>query len=118
MPPGRPSAPRRSGGSRLPAIEYECHYGLESGCVERAVVPVTEGGLMSGAGESAGIGIIGAERDRCVGAGQCVLAAPTVFDQDEADGRVLVLDEQPPASRAAAVREAVWACPSGALRLR
>ncbi|UOG80242.1 ferredoxin [Streptomyces sp. CB09030] len=53
-----------------------------------------------------------------MGAGQCVLAAPAVFDQDEADGLVRVLDEDPPASGADAVREAVWACPSGALTLR
>ncbi|MER7775902.1 ferredoxin [Streptomyces sp. NPDC096191] len=73
---------------------------------------------MTLARQASGAGKIGVERDRCVGAGQCVLAAPTVFDQDEEEGLVLVLDDEPPASDADAVREAVWACPSGALTLR
>ena len=73
---------------------------------------------MTVAGRTSGLGEISAERERCVGAGQCVLAAPAVFDQDEADGLVRVLDEDPPASGAHGVREAVWACPSGALTLR
>ncbi|MGW6740676.1 ferredoxin [Streptomyces sp. NPDC055025] len=72
---------------------------------------------MSVASQVSGAGRISAERDRCVGAGQCVLAAPAVFDQDEEDGLVLVLDEMPPASESSAVRAAVWACPSGALAL-
>ncbi|MFJ8806402.1 ferredoxin [Streptomyces sp. NPDC102490] len=61
---------------------------------------------------------VGVERDRCVGAGQCVLAAPGVFDQDEADGLVRVLAESPSAAASDAVRAAVRACPSGALTLR
>ncbi|MEW2220334.1 ferredoxin [Streptomyces sp. NPDC006990] len=75
---------------------------------------------MSLARQPSGAGRIGVQRDRCVGAGQCVLAAPTVFDQDEEEGLVLVLDDEVPASDADAdaVREAVWACPSGALTLR
>ncbi|WP_250293313.1 ferredoxin [Streptomyces atroolivaceus] len=66
---------------------------------------------------------VGSERVRaeihlCVGAGQCVLAAPAVFDQAVDDGLVLVLDDTPPDSELSAVRDAVWACPSGALTLR
>ncbi|MFC7935627.1 ferredoxin [Streptomyces sp. NPDC057387] len=72
---------------------------------------------MTSADKARGAGKVGADRDRCVGAGQCVLAAPAVFDQDE-DGLVLVLDEEPSASCAQAVRAAVRACPSGALALR
>ncbi|MER5550630.1 ferredoxin [Streptomyces sp. NPDC002793] len=59
-----------------------------------------------------------AVRHLCVGAGQCVLAAPAVFDQAVDDGLVLVLDDSPPASELAAVGQAVWACPSGAVTLR
>lgn len=73
---------------------------------------------MTLADQASGAGRVSAERDRCVGAGQCVLAAPTVFDQDEEDGLVLVLAEWPSASQSDAVRDAVWACPAGALTLR
>ncbi|WND34107.1 ferredoxin [Streptomyces sp. BB1-1-1] len=73
---------------------------------------------MTVAGRASEARNISVERDRCVGAGQCVLAAPSVFDQDEEEGLVLVLDGEPPASQSDAVREAVWACPSGALALR
>ncbi|WP_329366934.1 ferredoxin [Streptomyces sp. NBC_00669] len=54
--------------------------------------------------------------EHCVGAGQCVLAAPEVFDQDE-EGVAVVLDEQPGPAHEDAIREAVDLCPSSALRL-
>ncbi|MGY4099783.1 ferredoxin [Nocardia sp. R16R-3T] len=54
------------------------------------------------------------DRERCIGAGMCALIASAVFDQDEDDGRVRLLDPAPRRSHAA-VREAVTACPSGAL---
>ena len=58
---------------------------------------------------------IATDRDRCVGAGQCVLAAPDVFDQSDEDGRVLL---RPAASPdAPAVRAAIDLCPSRALSL-
>ncbi|MFH9733426.1 ferredoxin [Streptomyces sp. NPDC017260] len=73
---------------------------------------------MTLAGQAFGAGRVSAERDRCVGAGQCVLAAPAVFDQDEDDGLVRVLAERPSSAQSDAVRRAVRACPSGALTLR
>ncbi|MEV5834076.1 ferredoxin [Nocardia sp. NPDC052112] len=57
------------------------------------------------------------DRERCIGAGMCALIAAEVFDQDEDDGRVRLLDPRPPRGHDA-VREAVEACPSGALGLR
>jgi ferredoxin len=53
----------------------------------------------------------------CIGSGNCVLTAPRVFDQDDDEGLVVVLttSEVDPAD-AAAVRDAVAHCPSGALR--
>jgi ferredoxin len=57
-----------------------------------------------------------ADRDVCIGAGMCVLAAPDVFDQSD-DGLVEVLVAAPGAAEADAVRDAVKLCPSGALRL-
>lgn len=57
---------------------------------------------------------IEADREVCVGAGLCVLAAPEVFDQDD-DGLVVVRDPASPAGPA--VLRARALCPSGALRL-
>ncbi|GAA3356485.1 MULTISPECIES: ferredoxin [Saccharopolyspora] len=57
---------------------------------------------------------ITADKDRCVGAGQCVLSAPDVFDQDD-DGVVTLLDETPGAEHADDVRQAALICPSQAI---
>ncbi|MES2977714.1 MAG: ferredoxin [Pseudomonadota bacterium] len=54
-------------------------------------------------------------QDKCVGAGQCVLAAPDVFDQREEDGVVVLLMEHPPEALAAAVRKAAKLCPAQAI---
>lgn len=51
---------------------------------------------------------------KCIGAGQCVLAAPAVFDQDE-DGIVVLLDATPPADQHEAVRKAARLCPAVAI---
>ncbi|WFE65024.1 ferredoxin [Micromonospora sp. WMMD714] len=55
------------------------------------------------------------DSDTCVGSGQCALALPEVFDQDDADGRVVLLDDRPPAGLHAAVREAASRCPVRAI---
>ena len=59
---------------------------------------------------------IEADRDVCIAAGNCVLSAEAVFDQDD-DGIVVLLAEEVPAGEEERVREAVKLCPSGALRL-
>lgn len=56
-----------------------------------------------------------AARDRCIGAGQCVLAAPEYFDQSDEDGVVVVLDAFPEPEAEALVNEAIHACPANAL---
>jgi ferredoxin len=56
-----------------------------------------------------------ADRDKCVSAGNCVAHAPAVFDQDEDDGSVVLLDVTPPDDLADAVREAAAACPAMAI---
>ncbi|MFC4949349.1 ferredoxin [Pseudonocardia sp. GCM10023141] len=56
-------------------------------------------------------------KDRCIGAGQCVLAAPEVFDQDD-EGTVDLLVPDPSAAQEAAVREAVHVCPAQVITLR
>ncbi|SBW28823.1 hypothetical protein FDG2_6046 [Candidatus Protofrankia californiensis] len=53
--------------------------------------------------------------ERCIGAGQCVRAAPDVFEQDESAGTVVLLAGMPPPDRWDAVRRAVALCPSQAV---
>jgi ferredoxin len=58
-----------------------------------------------------------ADTSRCVGAGQCVLTDPAVFDQDESDGTVVVLVPDPEDAQLDRARQAVRNCPSQALWL-
>ncbi|MFF9909959.1 ferredoxin [Streptomyces sp. NPDC013457] len=55
------------------------------------------------------------DRDRCLGAGMCALTAPEVFDQDEDEGLVTLLDARPPREHHAAVRVAAGVCPASAV---
>lgn len=57
-----------------------------------------------------------ANREVCVGAGLCALTAPDVFDQDE-DGIVTVLAEQPSGDARNAALRVETLCPSGAVRV-
>ncbi|MFI9027917.1 ferredoxin [Streptomyces sp. NPDC053560] len=57
------------------------------------------------------------DEDKCCGAGQCVLAAPEVFDQRDEDGVVVLLDADPPAEQHAAVTEAAQICPAAVIAL-
>lgn len=57
------------------------------------------------------------EADKCVASGHCVLAAPKVFDQNEDDGVVVVLTDEPDPDQYDAVREAAVLCPAAAIRL-
>ncbi len=57
-----------------------------------------------------------ADRDVCISAGNCVMTADAVFDQDD-DGLVVVLVDEVPEEQEANVREAVRLCPSQALRI-
>lgn len=56
-------------------------------------------------------------KDKCIGAGQCVMTAPDVFDQDEDAGTVVLLTEQPPAPSRDKVRRAVNFCPAGVIEV-
>jgi ferredoxin len=56
------------------------------------------------------------DREACIGAGLCVLAAPGTFDQGD-DGLVVVVGDAPPDPADPAVQGAARHCPSGALTL-
>ncbi|MEE1840717.1 MULTISPECIES: 4Fe-4S domain-containing protein [unclassified Streptomyces] len=56
--------------------------------------------------------------DKCCGAGQCVLAAPDVFDQRDEDGIVVLLDDNPPADQAENVAQAAAVCPAAAIQVK
>jgi ferredoxin len=58
------------------------------------------------------------DRNKCVASGQCVLAAGAVFDQQEEDGTVLLLDASPPPELHDAVRRAATLCPARAISIR
>lgn len=58
------------------------------------------------------------DRGRCVGSGNCVYIAPDIFSQDDDDGMVILLTEQPGASLSEAVAEAARQCPSMAIQLK
>jgi len=58
-----------------------------------------------------------ADQTVCAAAGQCLLAAPDVFDQSDDNGVVVVLDSEPPESQRGAVSEAVDRCPTSAIRI-
>lgn len=59
---------------------------------------------------------IKADTGVCVGSGQCVLTEPEVFDQDD-DGIVVLLTDQPAGQAADRARQAADLCPSRALSI-
>jgi len=54
--------------------------------------------------------------DLCIGAGQCVLVAPQIFDQDDR-GLVILLDATPPPPLHEAARKAAKLCPARAITI-
>ena len=53
----------------------------------------------------------------CDAHGDCVLAAPDVFDLGEDDDQVVVLDPEPGDEQWERVERAVRACPASAIRI-
>lgn len=58
---------------------------------------------------------VSVDQGKCVSAGNCVANAPDVFDQDEDDGSVILLEPNPSPDRADNVRQAEAACPAHAI---
>ncbi|MFD9324888.1 MULTISPECIES: ferredoxin [unclassified Streptomyces] len=57
---------------------------------------------------------ISIDKDACIGAGQCALAAPSVFTQDD-DGFSELLPGREAGAGDPMLREAARACPVGAI---
>ncbi|WP_128932057.1 ferredoxin [Bradyrhizobium zhanjiangense] len=57
------------------------------------------------------------DKEKCVGGGQCVLAASEVFDQRDEDGVVVLLVDAPSAESHEKVRLAAALCPAAAIRV-
>jgi ferredoxin len=57
------------------------------------------------------------DKERCVGSGSCVLTAPAVFDQDDDEGKVILLADSPDEAFRAQVVESANVCPTAALRV-
>jgi ferredoxin len=54
------------------------------------------------------------KQDHCIGAGQCVLTAPTVFDQDDY-GIVVLVNDSPADTDRDAVKQAANLCPANVI---
>jgi ferredoxin len=61
---------------------------------------------------------VAVDQDKCVAAGQCVAAAPAVFDQRDEDGIVVLLKAAPDAAEEDDVRRAAGVCPALAIQLQ
>jgi ferredoxin len=61
---------------------------------------------------------VAVDQDRCIAAGQCVAAAPDVFDQRDEDGVVVLLKATPDADEVGDVRRAAAVCPALAIQVQ
>lgn len=57
------------------------------------------------------------DKSRCIAAGQCVLKSPEVFDQNEEDGIVILLNANPPKELKDSVVLAARVCPAEAIKV-
>jgi ferredoxin len=61
---------------------------------------------------------VAVDQDRCIAAGQCVAAAPDVFDQRDEDGVVVLVKATPNAAEEDDVRRASEVCPALAIQIQ
>ncbi|MCX4911483.1 ferredoxin [Streptomyces sp. NBC_00878] len=59
---------------------------------------------------------VSTDNDKCVGAGQCAMLIPDVFDQGD-DGIVVLLQKEPAEDVHDDVRQAAVLCPSGSIHI-
>ncbi|WP_148573838.1 ferredoxin [Nocardioides caldifontis] len=57
------------------------------------------------------------DRDRCIGSSNCVVVMPDVFDQDEAEGLVQLLDDSGAGHDEDALHDVAYACPAQAIEV-
>jgi ferredoxin len=57
------------------------------------------------------------DKARCIAAGHCVVKSPSVFDQEEDTGLVILLNENPPESLVESVKLAARLCPASAITI-
>ncbi len=57
------------------------------------------------------------DQDKCVGAGQCVLAAPEVYDQRDEDGVAFLLIDTPDEGQRTVIEESARVCPAAAISI-
>ena len=57
------------------------------------------------------------DQARCIGSGQCVVAEPSVFDQDDQECHVVLLEPRPAPARLDGVRRAADDCPMRAITI-
>ncbi len=127
-------APRRPGPSgvrarRAPLPRRAAGPNGDADRVPRAAAPVPESGACRGLRRCAVPNValhlrseitggelvkVHADREVCIQAGNCVMVADAVFDQDD-DGIVVVLVDEIPGDEEDQAREAVKLCPSQAL---
>jgi ferredoxin len=58
------------------------------------------------------------DETKCCAAGQCVLAAPDLFDQREDDGIVILLNADPHPDQYDGARQAAAVCPAVAIEVQ
>ncbi|MFI0469509.1 MULTISPECIES: ferredoxin [Saccharopolyspora] len=58
------------------------------------------------------------DKDKCIGAGQCALIAADVFDQHDEDGRVMLLNPDPPHELLPQIEQAAAGCPALAITVQ
>jgi ferredoxin len=57
------------------------------------------------------------DQEKCCAGGNCVMLAPSVFDQRDGDGFVVLLTDTPPADLHDTIREAADVCPAARIFL-
>lgn len=58
------------------------------------------------------------DRNKCIGAGNCVWGAEDYFDQDDLDGKVVLVRDKVAVADADRVRNSLDTCPVSAIALR